>query len=163
TIGKYRLTTCVATGQHSQVWEVIDNETTRRCAMKLLLPEALKDKQADALGTLKHEFRVGSSFEHPNIVRFYEVAASRKQAYFTMEYFPAPNLKAQMFNDLRGVQVRVKRLIELVAMALEHCHDRGWVHRDIKPENILMNKSAEVRLIDFSLSCRAATVLSKMF
>ncbi|MGQ0635339.1 MAG: serine/threonine protein kinase [Planctomycetaceae bacterium] len=163
TIGKYRLATCIATGQHSQVWEVVDNETTRRCAMKLLLPEALKDKTSDALGTLKHEFKVGSSFEHPNIIRFYEISASRKQAYFTMEHFPAPNLKSQMFGAPVGVQVRVKRLIELVAMALEHVHDRGWVHRDIKPENILLNKSSEVRLIDFSLTCRAATVLSKIF
>lgn len=161
TIGKYKLVTCVATGHSSQVWEVVDNETSRRCAMKLLLPEALKE--SDAISTLKHEYKVGSSFEHPNIIKYHDVSARRKQAYFTMEMFPAPNLKAQMYNDLRMVQVRCKRLIELVAMALEHMHDRGWLHRDVKPENILMNKSAEVRLIDFSLACRSATILTKVF
>lgn len=161
TIEKYRLTTCIATGHHSQVWEVIDNETSRRCAMKLLLPEALKE--GDALPTLKHEFKVGSTFEHPHIIKYFDCTAKRKLAYFTMDLFPSPNLKAQMYGSLRMVQVRAKKLIETVALALEHVHDKGWVHRDVKPENILMNKSAEVRLIDFSLSCRSATMLSKVF
>jgi serine/threonine-protein kinase len=79
-----------------------------------------------------------------------------------MELFNAPNLKTQLYNDIRSVQIRLKRLVELVCMALEHIHERGWVHRDIKPDNILMNKSSEVRVIDFSLACRAASGLSKM-
>lgn len=161
TIGKYKLVNCLASGQSSQVWEVIDNETTRRAAMKLLLPEAIKDPEQ--LGALKHEFKVGSSFEHPNIIKYHEVFAKKQTAYFTMDLFAAPNLKSWAYNDLRGIHIRFKRLVETVAMALEHVHERGWLHRDIKPDNILMNKSAEVRVIDFSLASRAATTISKMF
>jgi serine/threonine-protein kinase len=60
TIGKYKLVNCMASGQYSQVWEAIDNETTRRVAMKLLLPEALKS--SEQVGSLKNEFRIGA---HP--------------------------------------------------------------------------------------------------
>ena len=161
TIGKYRLVNCLASGQHSQVWEVTDSETTRKVAMKLLLPVALKD--SEQVSALKSEFKIGSSFDHPNIIKYYEAASTKQNCYFTMELFPAPNLKAQIFNDIKGVHSRFNRLVEQVAMALEHIHERGWVHRDIKPDNILMNKSAEVRIIDFSLSSRAATALSKVF
>lgn len=160
TIDKYKLVTCVASGQSSQVWEAIDEETTRRVAMKLLLPERLKEPEEVA--QLKSEFKVASAFDHPNIPKYFELVANKKQAYFTMELFPASNVKAQLFNDIRGVQMRFKRLAELVASALEHIHDRGWLHRDVKPDNILMNKSSEVRLIDFSLACRAAGALSKI-
>lgn len=160
TIGQYQLVNCIASGSSSQVWEAIDTETTRRVAMKLLLPEKLKD--AEALGSLKNEFKVASSFDHPNIPKYYEFAKTKQNAYFVMELFAAPNLKTQLNNDIRGVHIRLKRLVELVAMALEHIHERGWVHRDIKPDNILMNKSAEVRVIDFSLACRSAGALSKM-
>ncbi|MFN0053369.1 MAG: serine/threonine protein kinase, partial [Planctomycetales bacterium] len=161
TIGQYKLVNCIASGQHSQVWEAVDGETTRRVALKLLLPEALKD--SEQLGALKHEFKVGSSFEHPNIIKYYTITASRKQAYFAMELFPSPNLKTWAYNDLRGVHIRFKRLVELVAMGLEHIHEQGWLHRDIKPDNLLMNKSAEVRIVDFSLASRAASMISKVF
>jgi serine/threonine-protein kinase len=160
TIGKYRLVNCLASGQSTQIWEVIDSETTRRAAMKLLLSEKLKEPEE--LASLKREFKIAASFDHPNIPKYHEIVANKKQAYFTMELFPAPNLKTQLYNDIRAVHMRLKRLVELVAMALEHLHERGWLHRDIKPDNILMNKSSEVRLIDFSLSCRAAGTLSKM-
>jgi serine/threonine-protein kinase len=160
TIGKYRLVNCMASGNSCQVWEVIDSETTRRLAMKLLLPEKLGD--SEVVSALKHEFNVASTFDHPNILKYHELFVKKQQAYFTMDLFPAPNLKAQLFNDIRGVHMRLKRLVELVAMALEHIHERGWLHRDLKPDNILMNKSAESRLIDFSLATKAAGALSKM-
>jgi serine/threonine-protein kinase len=160
-IGKYKLINCIASGQHSQIWEAIDNETSRRVAMKLLLPEARQD--GEQMSALKHEFKVGASLDHPNIVKYYEASIRRKQAYFTMGLFAAPNLKTWLFNDLRGIHVRFKKLVEFVCLALDHMHERGWVHRDIKPDNILMSKSAEVRLIDFSLSCGSANILTKAF
>jgi serine/threonine protein kinase len=160
TIGHYKLVNCIATGQATQIWEALDNETTRRVAMKLLLPEKLKEPEA--ISSLKSEFKVASGFDHPNIPKYLEIVANKKTAYFTMELFGAPNLKTWLYNDIRGVHIRLKRLVELVSMALEHIHEQGWVHRDIKPDNILMNKSSEVRVIDFSLACRAAGGLSKM-
>jgi serine/threonine-protein kinase len=160
TIGQYKLVNCIASGQSTQIWEVLDTETTRRAAMKLLLPERLTDPEM--VGALKSEFKTASTFDHPNILKYDELVANKKNAYFTMELFNAPNLKTQLYNDIRSVHIRLKRLVELVAMALEHIHDRGWVHRDIKPDNILMNKSSEVRVIDFSLACRTAGAFSKM-
>src|SRR5262249_20402362 len=128
--------------------------------MKLLLPEKLKD--AESLASLKGEFKVASNFDHPNILAYHEIVTNRHNAYFVMDLFNAPNLKMQLFNDMHGVHMRLKRILELVSLAIEHIHDQGWLHRDIKPDNILVNKSAEVRLIDFSLACRAAGSLSKM-
>jgi eukaryotic-like serine/threonine-protein kinase len=161
TIDRYKLVNCVATGHHSQVWEAMDPDAGKRVAIKVLLPEALKDPSLVA--AMKHEFRAGKSFEHPNIVKYYDSTINRKQAYFTMEYFPAPNLKSWFFSDLHAIQLRFKRLVELVGSALEHIHDRGWIHRDIKPDNILMNKSTEVRLIDFSLADHPAGALARAF
>ena len=160
TVGNYRLVNCIASGSSCQVWEVIDNDTTRRMAMKLLLPAALKD--AEVMATIKHEFNVAKSFDHPNIVKYHELSVTKQHAYFVMDLFPAPSLKTQLFNDMRGLHIRLKRLVELVAVSLEHIHERGYLHRDIKPDNILMNKSAEVRVIDFSLASKAAGALSKM-
>jgi len=160
TIGQFELVNCIASGNTTQVWEVVDTETTRRLAMKLLLPEKLKD--VEALASLKNEFKAASTFDHPNIPHYHLLVANRENAYFVMDLFAAPNLKTQLYNDIRSVHIRLKHALELIALALEHIHECGWVHRDVKPDNILMNKSAETRLIDFSLACRAAGSLSKM-
>ena len=89
TIGKYKLVNCIATGQSTQIWEVLDTETTRRAAMKLLLPEQMSDPEK--VGALKSEFKVASSFDHPNILKYEELLTNKKNAYFTMELFNAPN------------------------------------------------------------------------
>ena len=62
--------------------------------MKLLLPEKLGDPEIVA--ALKHEFNVAVTFDHPNILKYHELYAKKKQAYFTMELFAAPSLKVQL-------------------------------------------------------------------
>ena len=160
TLDKYKLLNCLASGQSSQVWEIAEGDSSRRLAMKLLLPEALQD--ADRKAALKHEAKVGGSMQHPNILKYYETVVNKKNGYFVMEYFRSPNLKIQIGSDLTSVHVRIKRLIEQLAAALDHIHEKGWLHKDMKPDNILFSKGSELRLIDFSLSGRPTGALSKM-
>lgn len=161
TVDKYKLLNCLATGQNSQVWEVSEGDSSRHLAMKLLLPESLQDAERKA--ALKHEAKVGASLEHPCILKYYETVVTKKHAYFVMEYFRAPNLKAQINSDINSVHVRIRRLIELLAGALDHLHEKGWLHKDMKPDNVLFSKGSEVRLIDFSLSGKPTGALGTMF
>ncbi len=41
-------------------------------------------------------------------------------------------------------------------------HEQGWIHRDVKPENILVNKSGDVRVIDYALAMRPFSIFKKM-
>lgn len=93
TIGGYELKNCVASGATTQIWEVTQAGSALPLAMKLLLPDSLKDPQVK--NVLKHEFKVGSSFEHPNLVRFHKIEITRDHGFFIMDYFRAPSLKAQ--------------------------------------------------------------------
>lgn len=160
TVDKYKLLNCLASGQSSQIWEVSEGDSSRHLAMKLLLPESLLDSESKS--ALKHEAKVGASFDHPNILKYYETVVNKKHGYFVMEYFRAPNLKAQINSNLPSVQVRFRRMVELLCSALEHIHEKGWLHRDLKPDNILFSKGSELRLIDFSLSARPTGALSQM-
>jgi serine/threonine-protein kinase len=160
-IDKYKLLAPLATGQTTQVWEVTEANSPKRLAMKLLLPETFK--VAANKSSLKYEFKAGKQFDHPNIIKFHEIVMAKKHAYFIMELFRAPNLKTQIKNDLTMVQVRIKRLIELMCLALEHIHEKGWLHRDVKPDNVLCNKGSEVKLIDFSLTSPISGALGRMF
>jgi serine/threonine protein kinase len=159
-VGGYELKNCVASGASTQIWEVVQQGTTTPLAMKLLLPDAFKDPDAKAV--LKHEFKVGSTFEHPNLVRLHKLEVNRDHGFYIMDYFRAPSLKAQISANLAETQSRFKKIAEAVCQALVHMNEKGWLHRDIKPDNILVNKTGEVRVIDFSLSTKLATGLMKL-
>jgi serine/threonine protein kinase len=160
-IDDYELVNCIATGNYSQIWEVIDGATSEHLAMKLLLPVAMAE--SSQLQILKHEAKVAQSLEHPNLIQFHKLVAGKGSAYILMEYFRGASLKTQIHSDPAELQKRFRKLFESICLVLAYMHDRGWVHRDIKPDNILMNKGSELRLIDFSLSSKHATGLSKLF
>lgn len=160
-VGNYKLINCLATGQATQVWEVVEQGSGEKHAMKLLLPEAFKKPEEKA--SLKYEASVLKALDHPNIVKYHNFVQDKQTGFLLMELFKAPSLKPQIMNDLPGVQIRLKRLVEQVSMALAHIHEKGWLHRDIKPDNILCSKANEVRVIDFSLAAKPVTALSHMF
>ncbi len=159
-IGGYELKNCVATGNTTQIWEVVQAGSTVPLAMKLLLPDALKDSAAKNI--LKHEFKVGSSFEHPSLVRFHKLEVTRDHGFFIMDYFRSPSLKSQISGNLPETQSRLKKIVESMCQAFVHMNEKGWLHRDIKPDNVLVNKTGEVRVIDFSLATRIATGVMKL-
>jgi len=160
-IDEFSLINHIAAGSSTQVWEVVDKAGgDRHFAMKLMLPEAFADSEQKAV--LKHEAKLCQKFEHANLVRFHKLVVNKKRAYMVMEYFRAPNVKTQLQMDLVSVQVRLGRLLEQLCQVMGYLHDLGYVHRDIKPDNMLFNKGSELRLIDFSLTTRAAGAVTKM-
>jgi serine/threonine protein kinase len=158
--GIYKLVMCVATGGSSQVWECVEQASTRHLAMKLLKQDVPDFKANKA--NMKHEADVLKSVEHPLIVKFERYSSSRDATYLVMEYFRAPNVKLQLKADMRSVHVRARTLFEGTCQALSLVHAKGWVHRDVKPDNVLMNKAGEIRLVDFSLATKEVTGFSKM-
>ncbi len=159
-IDQYQLVNCIATGGISQIWEVKHIANQQQYAMKLLLPEHLKDKEK--LAELKNEAAIAKQVEHPNIVKILDVSIGRDNAYFIMEYFRGGNLKNVIRADHASIQARSKKIMEACVQAFAYIHDKGWVHKDIKPDNILVTKAGDVRIIDFSLAAKPTGMLSAM-
>lgn len=151
----------IAMGKHAQVLEVQEENTANRFAMKLLLPEAMKD--SEQIQILKYEGKVAQSLDHPNLIKWVATVHRKTNIYLILELFKASNVKGYLLNDSVGVQARLRKLIECTSLALQHMHEKGWVHLDIKPDNILMNRSSEVRVIDFSLTEKLKGTFGKMF
>ncbi|MBC7820611.1 MAG: serine/threonine protein kinase [Planctomycetaceae bacterium] len=151
----------IAMGKHAMVLEVQEENTTNRFAMKVLLAEAMKDPEQVQI--LKYEGKVAQSLDHPNLIKWIATVHRKTNIYLILELFKALNVKSYLLNDAVGVQARLRKLIECTCLALQHMHEKGWVHLDVKPDNILMNRSSEVRVIDFSLSERIKGALGKMF
>ena len=92
---------------------------------------------------------------HPNLIRVHEYVQDPDQPYFIMDLFPAHHLKLPIAQAVGLPDARSSSSTGSSTQAaggLAYMHDKGWVHRDIKPENILVNKTGEVRVIDYALA-----------
>jgi serine/threonine-protein kinase len=160
----YRLAKHMATGQSSQVWEVVELSSHRHFAMKLLLPEKVNSQEHRR--TLFHEAEVAQKLTHPNIIRIVKVIRDPHNPCFVMEFFPAGSLKARLLAKQQDfLRERMLELLKQAATALAFTNAKGWVHRDVKPDNFLANSAGELRLIDFALATHVQkpSLFSKLF
>ena len=160
-IGPYRLLHIVKTGQTSQVWAAINDNTKFRCALKIILEEFRKDREHVAY--MKNEFLVGKVLDHERVIHIFEQGVSQKIPYLVMEFFPYPNMKDIIQRVLDQVGFMLPTIIERAAEGLAYFNEQGWVHRDVKPDNFLVNLEGEVKLIDFALAKKPAGGLAKLF
>jgi len=152
-IGGYRLIKPMATGQMSQVWEVVEANSGRHFAMKLLLPEKIADSACR--GFLLHEAEVGKELAHPNIIRIDHIGKNKDNPYFVMEFFLAGALRVRLIRKEKDfIRAKGQDILKQWATGLAFMNAKGWVHRDVKPDNVLVNSAGEVRLIDFALATR---------
>lgn len=152
-IGGYRLRNLMATGQTSQVWEVVQLSSNRHFAMKVLLPEKLREPIHRRF--MIHEASVGIKLRHQNVVRIISINKSTKNPYYVMEFFPAGSLKVRLLRkQFDFIKERTQTIFKQAATALAYIHSSGWVHLDIKPDNMLVNGAGELRIIDFALAKR---------
>ncbi len=123
---------------HTRVW------------LKSLQPEFRRDKEQ--IASLRHEYTVGRTLDHPNINRVRDFNIVRDIPFVVMDYFAAPNLKQSIRQHPKRVKSHLESIIKQAALGLGHLHEKGWIHRDIKPDNYLMDEECSVRLIDFAIS-----------
>ncbi len=160
-LGPYRLAKYIRSGSSSQIWEAI-RDKKERFILKVLRPDFWGNK--DEIGLLKHEFEVGKSLKHPTVIKIYEFNVEGKIAYLALEVFSPLNVKQAMQESHAKVLVHFAKIAEQMAMSLGHMHDKKWVHCDVKPDNFLLNDDGVIKLIDFTISRKAATgMIGRMF
>jgi len=151
----------IATGGSAVVWEALERASGQTHALKMLQPSLIKDK--DQVATLKHEQKVGASFNHPAVIHTDKFVKTKTSVYLVMELFKYPNLKSALKRNETEVRANVQKLVEGFCQGLSHMHEKGWLHLDLKPDNLLVGPTGEVRIIDFSLSEKPAGGLAAMF
>lgn len=92
-----------------------------------------------------------AAFDHPNIVRIYDIFEENGTAYYVMECLEGGSLSGL---PLPMAETTALAYIRQVADALDYIHQRGVLHLDVKPSNILLRNTGTAVLIDFGISKR---------
>lgn len=161
-IGGYRLRSMLQTGQTSQVFEVVEPNSNRHFAMKLLLPESASD--AEQRSALFNEAEVGVKLTHQNVIRIFKVSRSESTPHFIMEFFPSGSLRLRLqAKDFNFIKEHSRKIFKQAATGLAYMNSLGYIHRDVKPDNILVNAAGDTKIIDFAITKKIPTGMAKLF
>ncbi|MFM8274855.1 MAG: serine/threonine protein kinase [Gemmata sp.] len=151
-IGKFTVLGTLGSGAHSNILHIRRAEDEKEYALKMVPIEEKEDLKY--LEQAKHEYRVGQTLNHPNLVKVYAFEteggwfSGPKKAKLLLEYVPGKTMdKVPLLR-----MAKLLRVLERVADGLMHMHKQNVCHADIKPENLIYERGTRVKVIDYGLA-----------
>ncbi len=149
--GRYQVRRVVADGGMGRVYEALDMQQRRNCALKVLHPDVAGDQVA--VERFKREFEVSKLLPHDHIVEVLDFQPTNDGSYaLVMEYLYGEELRATLKRETTISPGRMVRMLSQVAIGLDGAHSKKLVHRDLKPDNLFLCQTSEgdtVKLLDF--------------
>uniref|UniRef100_A0AAV1VC43 AGC protein kinase n=1 Tax=Peronospora matthiolae TaxID=2874970 RepID=A0AAV1VC43_9STRA len=120
------------------------------------------DKQSGAESALK-ERRILSGVRHPFLTCLRFAFQTQTKLYLGMDYYKGGNLYLHMHSSKMDPNLstssgrrfsveRARFYAAELAIALSYLHAHGIIYRDLKPDNIMLDKTGNIRLVDFGIS-----------
>ncbi|KAG8385254.1 hypothetical protein BUALT_Bualt03G0022900 [Buddleja alternifolia] len=149
-VGRYELGRTLGEGTFAKVKFARNVETGENVAIKILDKEkVLKHKM---IGQIKREISTMKLIRHPNVIRMFEVMASKTKIYIVMEFVTGGELFDKIATKGRLKEDEARKYFQQLINAVDYCHSRGVYHRDLKPENLLLDANGVLKVSDFGLS-----------
>ncbi|KAL1326238.1 CBL-interacting serine/threonine-protein kinase 23 isoform X4 [Arachis ipaensis] len=149
-VGKYELGRTLGEGNFAKVKFAKNTVTGDNVAIKILDKEkVLKHKM---INQIKREISTMKLIRHPNVIRMYEVMASKTKIYIVLEFVTGGELFDKIASSGRLKEEEARRYFQQLICAVDYCHSRGVCHRDLKPENLLLDATGMLKVSDFGLS-----------
>ena len=158
-LGKYEIKEQVGRGSMGVVYKGHDPFTDQDVAVKVAMSESLNDKESGERyrRMFFNEAHTAGTLKHPNIVEILDAGVEEAEdgdhCYIVMELIEKGDTLKSYCNAKNLLPYElVVEIIFKCAKALDYAHRNGVVHRDIKPTNILITKSRDVKIADFSIA-----------
>lgn len=155
-VGKYELGRTLGEGSFAKVKFARNVETGEFVAIKVLNREkVLRHKMIEHI---KREICTMKEIQHPNVIKIYEVMASKTRIYIVLELVDGGELFDKIAKHGRLQEDEARKYFQQLINAVDYCHSRGVYHRDLKPENLLLDQNGVLKISDFGLSAFAMQV-----
>lgn len=150
-IGQYLIVGNLGSGTSAKV-KLAENKITHEKVAIKILKKANLEKRPNVYAKLQREIALMSLFEHPHILKLYEVFESEQHLHIVLEYAENRELldllvQQHVLHEAEGIE-----LFRQIIYALEYLHIHGICHRDLKPENILLDEHNNIKLADFGFA-----------
>ena len=101
----------------------------------------------------KKEARRIRQLNNNHIIRVHDLFEENGTAYYVMDFVDGENLAERLKHTGKPMtEEEVLDILPQILNALESVHNAGIWHLDLKPANIMVDKSGNIKLIDFGAS-----------
>lgn len=161
----YRVKSVLGHGAFGITYLAHDINLDRLVAIKEYMPNQLAMRDSDqsiqplsaeqqddfkwGLERFISEARTLTKFEHPNLVRVFNVFEANNSAYMVMNYELGESLQQILKVKKTLSEAESIRILLPLMSGLDGMHAKGFIHRDIKPANIFIREDGSPVLLDF--------------
>lgn len=149
TISGYSIKSKIGEGGMAEVYYA-ENNLGKKAAVKVLKPRLCED--INVVKRFENEAKVMVKLEHPNITQVLDYGTIDGRPCIVMAYLEGDDLKNRLKKGERFSDKQLQKWWNQLVDALNHTHQQSIVHRDIKPSNIFIDKSGNVKLMDFGIA-----------
>ncbi len=149
-IGEFKILREIGRGGMGAVYEAVreTDSFSQRVAIKVI--KRGMDSEA-ILSRFRHEQKILSSLEHPNIARFLDGGMTVNDLpFYAMEYVEGEFIDDYCLKRNLNINERLE-LFRKVCDAVQFAHQNLIIHRDLKPKNILVKSDGTPKLLDFGI------------
>jgi len=162
--GNYEILAEIGRGGMGVVYKARQTGLNRMVALKMILTG--DDAGPGERARFRAEAEAAARLQHPNIVQIHEIGEHEGRPFLALELIEGGSLD-QLLKGSPLSAASAARLVETLARAIHHAHEKGVVHRDLKPANILLTElgswrhphgevrvTGVVKITDFGLASR---------
>ncbi|MBK8098712.1 MAG: serine/threonine protein kinase [Planctomycetes bacterium] len=153
TIAGFQVLRRIGEGGMGTVYEARQQRPQRQVALKTLGVHLAGER---ARARFLDEAEILARLRHPAIAQVIDAGSTRfgerDVPWFAMELVEHPQ-SIDRFAREQALSVRaIAALMQGVADAVHHAHQRGVIHRDLKPANVLVDGGGQPKIIDFGIA-----------
>ena len=146
-LGPYQVRQRIIAGNLGSVYRAVHVELEQPVSLKVF-PSDLKDDQ-QRLARMQREARASVEFDHPNILRTFQIGSVGDIYYLAFQDLLGETLQQRLDRDGAMDPAEAARLLRDAAAALGHLHEHGFVHRDVRPANMWITPGGVLKLMEF--------------
>ena len=160
SLGNYLLLNHLGAPGVSNVYLAKHTLMKRSVAIKIL-PRNLAANET-YLADFQVEAQATAAWDHPNIVRVFDVESEGNVHFLVMEYVPGRNME-EIVSAVGPLPIDVSvEIIAQAALGLHYAHEKSMIHREVMPTNLLLSESGQIKLLDLGLARPVKTPFSSL-
>jgi serine/threonine protein kinase/TolA-binding protein len=162
-LGQYKIVGEIGRGNMGVVYKAIHPLMKRVVAVKAMSSRLISDPASRM--RFYREAEAVAQLSHRNIITLYDMGDQGGEVYLVMEFLDGQDLKTIIrdIDEAKRKPLSLEARLDIflqICSGLEHAHSKGVIHRDIKPGNIFVNRSGDVKILDFGLARLAESDLT---